>query len=88
MLSRSQISAALKSRLEPMESIRAAWLGGSDATGRADDLSDVDLCLIVSDGCIEAAADAVHATLESLSPISIHYRMPMPTSVTEVQRCQ
>ena len=79
MLSRSQISAALKSRLEPMENIRAAWLGGSDATGRADDLSDVDLCLIVSDGCIEAAADAVHTTLESLSPISIHYRMPMPT---------
>lgn len=79
MLNRPQIIAALRSRLEPLAFIRAAWLGGSDATGRADDLSDVDLCLIVADGSVEPAAAAVHETLESLSAISIHYRLPMPT---------
>lgn len=31
------------------EVITAAWLGGSDATGRADDLSDIDLVIVSDD---------------------------------------
>jgi hypothetical protein len=47
MLSRSTIIAAL-AKLETHDFIRAATLGGSDATGRADDLSDVDLFVLVA----------------------------------------
>lgn len=79
MLTRTSISTALTCALEPLDFARAAWLGGSDATGRADDLSDLDLMLIVSPGHTEDAAAAIHQTLESLSPIRTCYRMPSPT---------
>lgn len=79
MLTRHEISGALCRELEARSFVRAAWLGGSDATGRADDFSDVDLCLVVEKGRLEDAATAIHSTLESLSPIRIHYRMPWPT---------
>ncbi len=80
MLTRPVIIAAL-ANLTEHEFIRAASLGGSDATGRADELSDVDLFLLVApgDGSIERAAGAVEDTLRSLSPIRIAYRLPMPT---------
>lgn len=77
-ITRQSIIAALGA-LSEHAFIRAATLGGSDATGRADDLSDVDLFLIVSPGAIEPAAQAVEALLRTLSPIRVAYRMPMPT---------
>lgn len=79
MLKKDTIVAALKRDLEPMDVCRAATLGGSDATGRADDLSDVDLFLIVTPGAVEAVATAIEQTLAGLSPISLKYRMPMPS---------
>ncbi len=79
MLTRDDLIRTLYAWLEPLELARAAWLGGSDATGRADALSDVDLMLVVRAGRIEEGARAIHAALEAVSPIRVHYRMPWPT---------
>jgi hypothetical protein len=82
MLSRPTIIAAL-AKLEIHDFIRAATLGGSDATSRADELSDVDLFVLVAPdkngSAIERAASAIEDVLRSLSPIRIAYRLPMPT---------
>jgi hypothetical protein len=59
--------------------VRGAWLGGSDASGRTDQWSDIDLQIIVEDGRVEEAYRLVHATIETLSPIEHRYRFPMPT---------
>lgn len=79
MLTRHQITTALAAALQPRDFVRAAFLGGSEATGRSDDLSDIDLYLLVSPGQIEPAAQAIDDALRSLSPINIHWRLPMPT---------
>lgn len=79
MLTRNRVIEALRDELAKTAAIRAATLGGSDANGRADEVSDVDLFLIVERGAIEDAAAAVERVLESLSPIAIKFRLPMPT---------
>jgi hypothetical protein len=78
-LDKPTIIRVLAAALEPMPEVRAATLGGSDANARADELSDVDLFLIVAPGHTETAAAAVERALGSLSPIAIRYRLPMPT---------
>jgi hypothetical protein len=79
MLSRQAIIDHLVAQLSPLPLFRAAWLGGSDATSRTDDLSDVDLFLIVEPGSIEPAVAAFDATLGQLTPIRLRLRLPMPT---------
>ncbi|MCA9291255.1 MAG: nucleotidyltransferase domain-containing protein, partial [Phycisphaerales bacterium] len=59
--------------------VRAAWLGGSDATGRVDSHSDLDLVLVVEDDRIEDAFDLVVDALETCSPIDRRTRFPLPT---------
>jgi hypothetical protein len=78
-ISRQRIIDALSSDLKRGAFIRAAWLGGSDSSGRADQWSDVDIQLIVEDNHVEEAFDAVHKALEALSPIDLVYRFPTPT---------
>jgi len=78
-VSRQQIIDALREHLEERSDVLAAWLGGSDATGRTDGYSDIDLQLIVRDGTVEEILGAVHQTLETLSPIRIAHRLPEPT---------
>ncbi|MGE3107446.1 MAG: hypothetical protein AB7G11_00655 [Phycisphaerales bacterium] len=79
MLTRESIIAALTASLQPDPLIRAAALGGSDATARADERSDIDLFLIVRPGAIEHAASRIDAALLSISPIRLRWRLPMPT---------
>lgn len=79
MLTRQAILEHLTPALKEAEHIRAAWLGGSDATGRADDLSDLDICMVVRAGEVEAAAATFEAGVRELTPIRIAYRLPMPT---------
>jgi len=55
--------------------VRAAWLAGSDATGRTDGRSDIDLMVIVADGRVEDAFVAVRGMLA----IGLEYRLPAPT---------
>lgn len=41
---RSALVSALGAAVAPVA--RAAWVGGSDAFGRADERSDIDLCVV------------------------------------------
>lgn len=79
MIERQQIIGALHAALEAEPYVRAGWLGGSDATGRQDQWSDVDLQVIVADDRVEDAFLRVEATLCALSPIAVRYRLPEPT---------
>ncbi len=78
-ISRQCIIDALSSDLNGVPFIRAAWLGGSDSSGRTDQWSDVDVQLIVQDSHVEDAFDTVHKVLATLSPIDLVYRFPTPT---------
>jgi hypothetical protein len=78
-VSREAILEALSRALPAHDFIRAAWFGGSDATGRTDAWSDVDLQLLVDDDRVEDAFAAVHAALGALSPVELVYRFPAPT---------
>lgn len=79
MLTREAIIGALQRDLAAQPDIRAAWLGGSDANGRADEWSDVDLMVIGAAGRLEAVAVAIEAAVERISPIRVKFRLPMPT---------
>lgn len=57
----------------------AAWLGGSDASGRVDALSDVDLVTIVEDDRVEDAFAVVESALRDIAPITRSLRLPEPT---------
>lgn len=55
---RDQLLSSLIQKLEGDDRVRAAWLAGSLGRGNADDLSDIDLWLAVSDGLMaEVIAD-------------------------------
>src|SRR4051794_7604707 len=64
----------------------AAWLGGSDAFGRADALSDVDVQAIVEDDRVDDAFAAVEAALAEASAVTARPGMPMPTWHGHAQR--
>lgn len=76
---RQRIIEALTGALEKTEVVRAAWLGGSDASGRTDGFSDIDLVVVVDDDRIEEAFALVRGTLERLSPVEHSWRLPNPT---------
>jgi predicted nucleotidyltransferase len=73
---RDEILAAVTEALRALPFVRAAWLGGSDATGRTDRWSDLDLMVVVEDGRVEETFAAVRAAAETLSPIAHRLRMP------------
>jgi predicted nucleotidyltransferase len=63
---RQQVIELLHGALEPLAWVNAAWLGGSDAFGRADELSDVDLQVDVDDGHVAA----------TFGPVEIGAKLP------------
>jgi hypothetical protein len=79
MVDRTTLIDALRGALDAPEFTHAAWLGGSDATGRTDQWSDVDLAVIVDDDAVEETFAIVEAALERLSPIAVRVRLPQPT---------
>ena len=83
---REQVIEVLRGALLPLPHVNAAWLGGSDAFGRADELSDVDLQVDVDDGHVAATFGAVEAALAAASPIVARLVMPMPTWHGHAQR--
>ena len=83
---REQVIELLHGALLPLARVNAAWLGGSDAYGRADELSDVDLQVDVDDGHVAATFGAVEAALAAASPIVARLVMPMPTWHGHAQR--
>lgn len=83
---REQVIEVLRDALLPLPHVNAAWLGGSDAFGRADELSDVDLQVDVDDGFVAATFGAVEAALAAATPIVARLVMPMPTWHGHAQR--
>lgn len=78
-VTREAIVAALTRALVPAPGVVAAFLGGSDATGRTDRFSDIDLVVVVEPDAVQATFDACHAALEELSPIAHQWRIPEPS---------
>ncbi|MCP3914858.1 MAG: nucleotidyltransferase domain-containing protein, partial [bacterium] len=76
---RSNLITALDAALGELPFVRAAWLGGADATDRVDEYSDVDLLVVAEDERVEDVFSALEPVLESLSPIDRRYRLPPPT---------
>jgi len=78
MIQRSEILAVACAALESEQWVRAAWLGGSDATDRTDRYSDIDLVAVVEDEHVEEALTLVRDKLEELAPIEHALRVPEP----------
>ncbi|MCP5022720.1 MAG: hypothetical protein GY930_13220 [bacterium] len=78
-VSRAQIIDRLSEDLSQHEFILAAWMGGSDATGRTDELSDIDMQILCQDGQVDQTFAVIHAAAESFGPIVHRWRLPEPT---------
>lgn len=77
--SRDRLIAALTDALRSRPWALAAWLGGSDANGRTDRWSDVDLVVIVEDDRVEEAIETCASAARAVAPIAFELRLPMPT---------
>ncbi len=75
-ISREAIVEACKTALAALPSVRAAFLGGSEAFGRHDRYSDIDLGAIAPVADAPVIFAAVEAALETLSPIELKLEMP------------
>jgi predicted nucleotidyltransferase len=65
--------------LQTDDRVLAVWLGGSDATGRDDAFSDVDLCIISEDKTAASLRPFIEAAVASVSPIRVKLDLPEPT---------
>ena len=80
LLSRKEILAALKNKLEPLADVNAMWEGGAVCFDRFDEWSDIDLQFDVNDDFYDEALKIIMDTLEALGPIDLRYDLPQPTS--------
>lgn len=76
MLTRQTIVQACHSALQDLPHVRAAFLAGSEAFGRADRWSDIDLNCVTPLAEADRNFIAVEAALERLSPIALKLVMP------------
>lgn len=76
MLEREAIITALANALRGLHGVQAAAVGGSEATGRTDAFSDVDLMVYADDDAVEEVFAAAERALGALSPIELVFRMP------------
>lgn len=66
--------------------MRAAWLGGSAAFGRLDDLSDIDIQFDVGRGEVDATFALIERVLTTLAPLEYKWVVPEPTWHGHAQR--
>lgn len=85
-LTRTDLINTLHASLWAQPFVQAAWIGGSAAFDRVDDLSDVDGVVIVDDDRVAETFAIVESALDGLSPISWRFVMPMPTWHGHAQR--
>ena len=78
-MERDELIEALRHHVHSDERIRVAWLGGSDASGRTDSLSDLDPMLATAAGDLEAVIDDFERWLDRSVGIASRYRFPEPT---------
>lgn len=78
-VTKQSILDAVVPKLQADPRVVAVWLGGSDATGRADDTSDIDLCVIAEDGCAREMRPALESVIHAVAPIRVKFDLPEPT---------
>lgn len=78
VLTRDTLMEALRGALEAQPWVQAAWVGGSDAFGRADALSDVDLQVLVEPEDGDRCFALVEGLIDSLGGASAVWRVPEP----------
>ncbi|MFZ5817369.1 MAG: nucleotidyltransferase domain-containing protein [Bacillota bacterium] len=79
MAAREALLRSLRERLGGCDGALAFWEQGSKAMGRADELSDLDLYLIVAEGAVEEVSRQVEEALEQVAPIDLRLVLPQPT---------
>ena len=76
MLTRASIVDAVHAALAGLPHVRACFLAGSEAFGRADRWSDIDINCVTDLAHAPANFAAAEAALAALSPIAITLEMP------------
>lgn len=85
-LDRNDLRTLFQHELPRCPLVRAAWFGGSDATGRTDAESDVDLYVVVHPGDTSAYWERQQEWLQRLAPVRRCFILPEPTSHGAAQR--
>lgn len=75
MLDKTAIINKLTAALLPLDFVYALWLEGADATGMADEFSDIDFWVDIEDEFEAAAIEAVEGALAGLGEIDYKYVM-------------
>jgi len=75
MRKKDAIIAKLEEVLKPLPYIYALWLEGADATGTADEYSDMDFWVDFEDSYEEQAYEAVEKALSAIAEIDYKYVM-------------
>jgi hypothetical protein len=83
---RRRVIEALIARLLPLAAVRACFEGGSAATGRLDDFSDIDLVIVAPLAAADSAFTAVEAGLKSLTSITHVWQVDPPPFPGTAQR--
>ena len=78
-MERDELVEALRHHVHSDERIRVAWLGGADASGRIDPLSDLDPMLATAADDLEAVLDDFEIWLDRTVGVVARYRHPDPT---------
>jgi hypothetical protein len=74
---RDQVTRALCIALQPLESVRAGWEGGSAAFDAVDAYSDIDVNFIVDNECpLEEVYGVAESALSTISAIDIVHSAP------------
>ncbi len=76
---RQTIINRLAEAFEPRPEALAFWQGGSAAFGRSDEMSDLDLQLLVKDDYVEKARALLEGALREVAPVEASYILPQPT---------
>ena len=84
-LSRDEITGAIASALEPLDYVHAMWEGGAVANDRADQWSDIDICVDADDDRVKEVFPVVERAVEALAPIELKYDVLAPTLGEYVQ---
>lgn len=85
-MERQTLIEALEQRMRAEPWIEAAWLGGSEATGRTDARSDVDVQLLVAAGHEEDAFALAEEVLDALGGIARTWRASVDPQADYLQR--
>ncbi len=65
--------------LKPLDYVHAMWEAGAAAFNRIDEWSDIDLFVVVDDGCVERVVSEIEKTVCSISGCDLTFRLPEPT---------